>query len=259
MTKSPHYTLHYWGGIPGRGEFVRLVFEFTETHYKDPKKPAPLLSNTGATSHPPHCAPPILELSNGSYISQTANILAYLAPRLGLDGVTEGMSAEDADVRRAHVNQLVLTICDLNDEAHDVHHPISNRLYYDDQKPEAARRATEFRSWRLPKFLSYFALVLRENAECSNASGANAPAYPRVIGTKTTTADIALFHVMNGLEHAFPKRTAALRQDEGLAEVWKLVDGVREEPTLKAYLGSKRRAEFGQGIFRHYPELDGDE
>ena len=55
------------------------------------------------------------------------------------------MNEEDAAIRRAHVNQLVLTMlvtfqlvlvsfdldlpmvisCDLNDEAHDVHHPIS--------------------------------------------------------------------------------------------------------------------------------------
>lgn len=121
-------------------------------------------------------------------------------------------------------------------------------MYYEDQKPESARRAEEFRAWRFPKFLSYFALVLKENAACASAS--DTVAYPHIIGKKVTTADIALFHVLAGLEHAFPKRTSVLRQDENLAEVWKLVDGVKNEPTLKAYLGSKRRAEFGMGIFR---------
>ena len=28
------YTLHYHGGIPGRGEFVRLAFEYTGTPYR---------------------------------------------------------------------------------------------------------------------------------------------------------------------------------------------------------------------------------
>jgi len=259
MTKAAQYTLHYWGGIPGRGEFVRLVFEYTGTPYKDPKKPAPLLSNIGATAHPPHCAPPILELPNGAFISQTPNILNYLAPKLGLDGIEEGMNEENAAIRRAHVNQLVLTICDLNNEAHDTHHPISNRLYYEDQKEESIRRSAEFRKWRLPKFLAYFALVIKENKSADGSTPSSTSSWPHVIGTKTTTADLALFHVLTGMEHAFPRRIATLRNDEGLSEVFQLLDGVRAEPPLDKYLRSKRRTDFAMGIYRHYPELDGDE
>ena len=33
MSKN-EYTLHYHGGIPGRGEFVRLAFEYTGTPYR---------------------------------------------------------------------------------------------------------------------------------------------------------------------------------------------------------------------------------
>ena len=33
MSKN-EYTLHYHGRIPGRGEFVRLAFEYTGTPYR---------------------------------------------------------------------------------------------------------------------------------------------------------------------------------------------------------------------------------
>ena len=32
----PPYELLYWPGIPGRGEFIRLVFEAAGVSYKDP-------------------------------------------------------------------------------------------------------------------------------------------------------------------------------------------------------------------------------
>jgi glutathione S-transferase len=34
MSKAVQYTLHYWGGIPGRGEYVRLAFEYAGMAYK---------------------------------------------------------------------------------------------------------------------------------------------------------------------------------------------------------------------------------
>jgi Glutathione S-transferase, C-terminal domain len=92
--------------------------------------------------------------------------------------------------------------------------------------------------------------VIKENNSAEGSTVSTTSSWPHVIGTKTTTADIALFHVLTGMEHAFPKRIAALRKDEGLSEVFQLVDGIRAEPPLEMYLKSKRRADFGQGIFR---------
>jgi len=43
---------------------------------------------------------------------------------------------------------------------------------------------------------------------------------------------------------------ATLRKDEALGDVFRLHDGVRAEPILADYLGSKKRAQFGLGIFR---------
>lgn len=55
-------------------------------------------------------------------IGQTANILLYLAPRLGL--------VPDEEVSRLHAHQLQLTIADWVNEVHDTHHPIASSLYY---------------------------------------------------------------------------------------------------------------------------------
>jgi glutathione S-transferase len=38
--------------------------------------------------------------------------------------------------------------------------------------------------------------------------------------------------------------------------VFKLVDAVKERPNTKAYLASDRRAQYSNGIWRQYPELD---
>lgn len=38
--------------------------------------------------------------------------------------------------------------------------------------------------------------------------------------------------------------------------VFKLYDAVKERPNIKAYMASDRRTKYGDGIWRHYPELE---
>ena len=123
------YELHYWPGIQGRGEYVRLAFEeagvgYVEVaHAKMPEmERAPF-------------APPYLKAGK-RIVGQTANILLFLGTRLGL-------APRDA-AGKLWTHQLQLTIADFIDEIHDLHHPLGPTLYYDDQKPEAKRRAQEF-------------------------------------------------------------------------------------------------------------------
>jgi glutathione S-transferase len=139
------YALHYWPGIQGRGEFVRLALEAAGAPYVDvaraPKEQGggeeALLAVLGDVQvGRASFAPPFL-VDGKVVVGQTANILMYLGPRLEL--------APEGEADRIWVNQLQLTIADLVAEAHDVHHPVGLGLYYEDQKPEAARRAKEFR------------------------------------------------------------------------------------------------------------------
>ena len=38
--------------------------------------------------------------------------------------------------------------------------------------------------------------------------------------------------------------------------VFALHDAVKARPNIKAYLASDRRQAYGEGIYRHYPELE---
>ena len=163
-------------------------------------------------------------------IAQTANILLYLGPRLGL--------APKVEAGRLWVHQLQLTIADWLVEAHDTHHPIAGGLYYEDQKREATRRAEDFRTNRMPKFLDYFGGVLE-----------------RTRGARVTYADLSLFQMICGLRYAFPRAMARLERKH--PRLVALHDRVSARPRIAAYLASERRIAFNQqGIFRHYPELD---
>ncbi len=232
------YELFYWPGIQGRGEFVRLALEEAGVAYVDvarePGGMARMLAAMDGPDHPPF-APPFLR-ANGLTIGQTANILLYLGQHHGL--------APGDEAGGLWVHQLQLTIADLVAEAHDTHHPIATSLYYEDQRPEAKRRAADFIETRLPKFLGYFSRLL-SNPE------------PRdwLVGDKPTYADLSLFQVVAGLRYAFPQTLA--RIDAAYPALGALHDRIAARPRIAAYLASPRRPPFNEeGIFRHYPELD---
>lgn len=237
------YELYYWPSIQGRGEFIRLTLEDAGADYVDvarlPKRgggvPAlmRMLEDESVARAP--FAPPFLKAGN-LVIAQTANILLYLGPRLGL--------VPKREAGRFWAHQLQLTIADWLLEVHDVHHPIAGGLYYEDQKREAKRRAGHFRAERLPQWLDYFEQVIERNR-----SG-------YAMGRAATYVDLSLFQMIAGLRYAFPRAMARLeRKQPRLAA---LHDRVAARPRIAAYLASTRRIPFNQqGIFRHYPELDG--
>ena len=237
------YELYYWPEIQGRGEFVRLALEDAGAKYTDVARLSGKGFGTGvmmtmldgARVRQPSFAPPFLR-SGKLLIGQTANILQWLGPRHGL--------APAGEAAALWTHQLQLTIADLVAEVHDTHHPIAPGLYYEDQIPEAKRRAGEFVKSRMPKYLNYFEGVLR------NSGGRY------LTGRRLTYADLSLFQVVEGLRYAFPK--AAARLETRLPRVVEVHDAVAGRPRLKAYLASGRRIAFNeQGIFRRYRELDG--
>ena len=209
------YSLYYWPGIQGRGEFIRLALEDGGAAYV----------NRSPGKNPGVFAPPYLKAGR-LVIAQTANILFYLGPRLGL--------APKSEARRLWLHQQQLTIMDWLDEVHAVHHPIAGSLYYEEQKREAKRRAEDFRSHRLPKFLRYF-----------EASAGGPFSY----------VDLSLFQMVEGLRYAFPRTMASL--EKRFSRIPEVHARAARRPGISRYLSSGRRIAFNQhGIFRHYPELD---
>jgi len=235
------YELYYWPNIQGRGEFVRLALAEADAPYVDVARERGTRALTALweaedVKHPPF-APPFLK-DGKKLIGQTANILLYLGDKEGL--------APKNEVGRLWVNQIQLTIADLVSEAHDTHHPIGSDLYYEDQKPEALKRAQEFRKGRIAQLLGWFETILARNPKGDSF----------LVGARLTYADTSLFQVIEGLSYAFPK--AMKRELRKAPRVVALRDRVAARPRIKAYLQSARRIPFNeQGIFRHYPELDG--
>jgi len=242
----PHYKLVYWPGIQGRGEFIRLAFEAAGVPYVDVGRlpasrgggaaaVARLLEEPGPWLTP--LGPPAL-LHGRTLVAQTAAILQYLAPRIGLVPRAEGS--------RLRAHQLQLTSADLVTETHDTHHPIASSLYYEDQKREAARRAGAFVRERIPLFLRYL-----DRALDSNPAGRGR----WLVGRGLSYVDLSTFQVVAGLRHAFPRAMA--RHERLVPRLGALHDRVAALPRIAAYLASERRIPFNEaGIFRHYPELD---
>jgi glutathione S-transferase len=236
------YELYYWPDIQGRGEFVRLALEDAGAAYVDVargkggvEKMLALMKNPKGRNRPfappfRPFAPPFLKAGRLT-LAQTANILFYLGPRLGL--------APKDEAKRLRLNQLQLTIADWLVEVHDTHHPLGPSLYYEDQKPASKRRAADFRKTRLPKFLNYFEAVLREEMR----------------GKNLTYVHLSLFQMVEGLRYAFPNTMGRL--EKKYKYILDTHDRVAARPRLAEYLASPRRIPFNRdGIFRHYPGLD---
>lgn len=250
--KTDAYKLIYWPGLPGRGEPIRLLFEEAGVDFEDvahAKDAVPQVlgqinpANLGDEHNAPPLAPPILEHGD-LVIAQMPNILMYLAPKLGL-----GPPAGSDDLYR--LNAIVLTALDgLSNEIHDCHHPICTSLYYEDQKPEALRRSISYVTNRLPKYLEYFDRVVRANKANRNEDA------PWLFGPSLTYADLVLFQCIDGTQHQFTKAVTALREAGKYKDVFALYDAVKARPKIAAYLKSERRIPYGNGVWRHYDELD---
>ncbi len=236
------YELFYWPGIQGRGEFVRLAFEDAGVPYDDVgRRPGGIAAiqrmRAARSSFLAPLGPPFLRHGR-VVVGQTALILAYLGPRLGL------VPADEPGRLRAQ--QLQLTIADLVAEAHDTHHPIAVSLYYEDQRREAGRRAAAFTAERIPMYLRWL-----DRALDSNARGRGR----WLVGARCSYADLSAFQAIAGLRYAFPRAMA--RHERRLPRLGRLHDAIAARPGIAAYLASDRRLPFNEhGIFRHYPELD---
>jgi glutathione S-transferase len=235
------YDLWYWPSIPGRGEFVRLAMEAAGLPYRDRARDDGVeallhdMEKRQQSGIAPY-APPYLVTPGGLCIGQTAHILAWLADRHGFGGKGEDQSLQ--------LIQLQLDISDLVEEVHTTHHPLATGKYYEDQKDAAIERARSFREERIGKYCDHF----------ERALGAHAG--PFVCGDEWSHVDTSLFQVIEGLHHAFPRAMAEMQNR--YPRLHSLRDAVAEVDTLRAYRGSARCIAFNEdGIFRHYPELDG--
>jgi glutathione S-transferase len=229
--------LWYWPSIPGRGEFVRLALEAAKIDYEDVAREhgaEALLEDLHSRGGIRPFAPPYI-VDGDLCIGQTAHILAHLADR-------HDFGAGDLEVDLQLI-QLQLDVTDTVGEVHNVHHPVSSSLYYQEQMDPAYEAAQNFRANRLPKYLDHFEAALGENGG------------PFMLGDRWTHVDTSLFQLLEGLDYMFPNRMREL--DYPRLELCR--QAVLELDGIEQYLASDRRLPFNQeGIFRYYPELDSE-
>ena len=126
--------------------------------------------------------------------------------------------------RRGPVRWLFIDLCL---QIHNVHHPISVNLYYEDQKAEALRAAEQFRASRLPKFLQHFQSVLETNPANKDGKGngfriavvleivvnvVDTGKGPFLLSNLITAADLVFFNNIAGAQYAFPRRLKKLQE-----------------------------------------------
>jgi glutathione S-transferase len=240
------YELYYWSEIQGRGEPIRLAFEEAAVAYVDMARVPERRGGgdrglervlDGKLGGALPFAPPVLRHGK-IVVAQTAAILQYLGPRLGL--------APASERDRLEIHQHQLTIADAYVEAHDTHHPTSVLHAYETQKPAAKQRAAIFVRHRMPKFLDYFERVLQTNRRGRGAW---------LVGASRSYVDLSLFQLVAGLRYAFPR--AVKRLAPALPKLVAHHDRIAARPRIAAYLASDRRLPWNEmDIFRHYPELD---
>ncbi|MCY1047535.1 glutathione S-transferase [Corallococcus sp. bb12-1] len=238
------FHLYYWPGLPGRGEFVRLVLEEAGADWVDvgllPESQGggarAVMEALGQGAVPAY-APPVLKVGDLE-IAQAPNICSYLGERFGL--------VPPDEAARLHARQFQLTVADVVAEAHDTHHPIAVMKTYEEQKEPAKARAEVFRTQRIPKYLGYFERVLKANTRGGGRY---------LLGGDFSYPELGLFQLVEGLLYAFPN--AMRRIAPQVPGVMALRERIAERPRIAAYKNSKRAQPFNpKGIFRHYVELD---
>ena len=235
---SARYELYYWPSIPGRGEFVRLVLEEAGASYVDVgrQRGAKAVLEAKTWKATPCFAPPILR-DGDVVLSQMPLICRYV-------GEVHGLAP--ARLREAwRAMAAMLTISDALTEVHNVHHPVSTALPFEEQSSEAVRAAHQFVNVRLNPFVAYFHAVLVES------SG------PFMMGDDVTYVDLALDQLLRGLDHSFPRAMAQRADLDALTALREVQQRVAERARVQAYRKSERCIPFSEhGIFRYYDVLD---
>eukprot|EP01091_Cochliopodium_minus_P005653 TRINITY_DN15555_c0_g1_i1.p1 TRINITY_DN15555_c0_g1~~TRINITY_DN15555_c0_g1_i1.p1 ORF type:complete len:254 (+),score=74.51 TRINITY_DN15555_c0_g1_i1:1-762(+) len=245
------YSILYWSGLPGRAEFIRLIFEDAGVKYGDEPHTYGNVDweKFGVKQPIPFYAVPLLFYTNGNgntiALSQTPNIASFLDSKLGFKKTEE---------EKHQANQYFLTMMDLMTEFHDLHHPVTNLKLYDDQKEVSLMKVPSWRDVRMPKFLQYF-----EESLVFNKKG-NGKFF---VGEDCSYVDLALFQIVKGLQFSFPAILKKYEEEKKFPHVFDLANRVEQRKNIQQFLLSSRRNKFEideedgcskKGIFRYYKE-----
>jgi len=222
----PIWRLYYWPGTAGRGEFMRLLWVFTDTPYEDvfaSKHPEDLEAYTVQLKKPFFAFPAI---SHGDFfLSQTPVIVRYLAKKLA-GGALYPKEARD----RYQADVLMAGVVDLVAEGHHAWHAIDPSAGYEAQKEATEPFIGAFKAKRLPKWLAYFEAALQRNNDGQGT----------FLGTEVTYVDVCIFHALDGIASQCPEEWA-----HAYAPLLKAFHArMAALPRIAAYLHSPQRTPY---------------
>lgn len=143
------WELIYWHSFPGRGDFIRLLFEEAGVPYIDVCRKAGDSTEAlkyrmrAEDSNLPVLFPPLIR--KGDFVlNQTSAILQYLGKEFGL-------YPSGGPEQEAVALSWTLTAADYIAEGHDCFHPVRKSGTYDSQKEEAVPYIQRFKEERMPK------------------------------------------------------------------------------------------------------------
>ncbi|XP_035669728.1 glutathione S-transferase P-like isoform X2 [Branchiostoma floridae] len=229
-SEEPEWVLYYWGcppGVkpfPGRGEFVRLIFEEAGVKFREVNDFEVLkkLFFTEKQKGFYAFAPPMIQ--RGKFrLSQTSVICSYLGKQFGL------WPESEEDQWRAQ--QLNITIHDFIAEGRLAFHGRNPVESYYTQKEETQPYIDRFVATRLPRWLTHLETALKANNDGQGF----------VIGGKLTYVDLGLLHVLRATESQFPQAWAS-NDSIPLLKAFKARLSAR--PNLAAYFNSDRCVPF---------------
>ncbi|KAL5518311.1 hypothetical protein EMCRGX_G004021 [Ephydatia muelleri] len=177
--RSGTWSLYYWPGFRGRGDYARLMFEVAGVKYRD-------------VCNDEKNADSVLKYEDSGedfILSQSVSILHFLGTQFGLCPV----KPEDD----AHALQIALTVADYISEGHDAFHPIKKTGTYESQKEEAKPFIEYFKSTRLPRYMKHFEDVY---TRCRDV---NKYFFNSKTESEPTYADIAVYHALCATKASF--------------------------------------------------------
>ena len=226
---TPEWQLYYWPGLPGRGEFARLLFHETNTPYTEPFANAtyPHIQATReqlTTTHPFFALPLLVHTPTNSgggrpiHVSQSAVICRYLS--LHLDGGRLAAKNEHDDFR---AQELLACAVDAVGEGCTAWHAIDTNGSYKSQQKETQPFIDTFVSKRLPKWLTFFETALKANGG------------HWFIGNDISVVDVYVFQWLHGVEWQCPE----VYKREPIACLRVLKEKVQQRPGIAERVKSR--------------------
>eukprot|EP01028_Stygiella_incarcerata_P003887 TRINITY_DN180_c0_g6_i1.p1 TRINITY_DN180_c0_g6~~TRINITY_DN180_c0_g6_i1.p1 ORF type:complete len:277 (-),score=69.35 TRINITY_DN180_c0_g6_i1:155-871(-) len=229
IDETSEWKLYYWPGFPGRGDFIRLLFEETQTSYDD------VYTRVGAEGSLERImkwreegvayAYPVV-VHKGVLYSQTGVTVRHVAKMLD-GGRLFPKSYED----EVFGEIITAGVTDLVSISTDAWHPLHPNMTFEQNKgPEQDRCIKLYSELYFPRWMAFFESALKKN---KGGRGF-------FLGEDITYVDLVVYHMLCGNKAQLPE----LWESTEIPLLKAFLERISKRPNIKAFLESPRRTKF---------------